>query len=45
MRVINGKEKGGTLNTIKDFDAKKLQGLDKHSVFLDNLTGDYYKYD
>ena len=42
--MINGNEKGGNLNTIKDVNARILPQLERHQVFLDNLTGDYYSY-
>jgi len=45
VQVINGQEKGGSLSTIKDVDARLLPGLEKNQVFLDNLTGDFYHYD
>ena len=44
IEVMNGGEKGGALQTIKDFDAKLLPRLFPNQVFLDNLTGDYYSY-
>lgn len=43
--VINNDEKGGSLAKIKDVNAKMLPTLEKHQVYLDNLTGDYYSYD
>ena len=45
IEVINGNEKGGCLQSIKDVPARSLPTLDKYQVFLDNLTGDYYTYD
>lgn len=45
IEVINGKERGGTLASIKDIDARILPGLSQNQVFLDNLTGDFYAYD
>lgn len=44
IEVINGKEKGGSLNQIKEVHAKLLPQLDKNQVYLDNLTGDFYTY-
>jgi hypothetical protein len=45
IKVINNNQKGGNLSSIKDVDARVLPSLEKHEVFLDNLTGDYYSYD
>lgn len=44
IKVINGLEKGGLLDTIKNVDAKILPGLMDNQVFLDNQTGDFYNY-
>lgn len=44
INVINGNERGGTLSTIKEIDARILNNLETNQVFLDNLTGDYYSY-
>lgn len=45
LNVINGNQKGGPLLSIAQVEAKTLATLNKNDVYLDNLTGDYYKYD
>ena len=46
IRVINGQEKGGLLQTIKQFKAPEiLDSLTPESVFLDYTTGDFYGFD
>ena len=45
IKVINNNQKGGTLNSIKDIDARILPALERDEVFLDNLTGDFYMFD
>lgn len=45
IKVINNNEKGGSLSSISEVDARILPTLSKREVFLDNLTGDFYSYD
>lgn len=46
IRVINGGEKGGLLQTISKFKSPEvLNSLTPQSVFLDHATGDFYSFD
>lgn len=42
MRVINGKQKGGPLEDIHNFDVSMIKDIGRNDVILDNTTGDYY---
>ena len=46
IKVINGAEKGGLLETISQYkSAEVLSQLDQSTVFLDYATGDFYCFD
>jgi predicted site-specific integrase-resolvase len=40
ITVINGREKGGDLESLKHYSAKSFRGSE---VFLDNCTGDFFE--
>jgi hypothetical protein len=44
IQVVNGKEKGTSLDTINNPDMIDVTSRYKDNVFLDNITGDYYAY-
>lgn len=44
IQVINGNEKGGSLESIKLITSKQLKKLTDRDVFLNNATGDYFVY-
>lgn len=44
LQVVNGKEKGTTLDYIKNADIIQITSKYKDNVFLDNNSGDYYQY-
>lgn len=45
LHVINGRERGGSLNSIHSLGAEDTRKLRDNDVFLDHATGDYYTYE
>ncbi len=44
IHVINGNERGGSIDEINNVPEPMLARLTKGDVFLDYATGDYYSY-